>query len=235
MTQREITHAELFPRHAFGTRDSLEPAALVRPRQVHGKRVAVLREAPAAPLGDADAVVSAVPQLLIGVVTADCVPILVARGGCVAAIHAGWRGLAAGVIEEALAALDRLAGAEVSQKDAAVIGPFICAHHYEIDEPVRDALRPRYGTALDAALTPTRPEHWQLDLGCLAREALVHGGWPRARVFLLPESCTFADSERFASRRRDGARGERLVHWIETPVDSTIGTASDLDTENPSA
>src|SRR5690606_9776250 len=98
--------------HGFGTRAATPPAALVRPRQVHGARVVVLTEAGALPeaLGEADAVVSERASLPIGVVTADCLPILVATpAGRVAAVHAGWRGLAAGVIARALEALGGLA------------------------------------------------------------------------------------------------------------------------------
>lgn len=207
-----LRHDALGVEHGFGTRGAPEPAACLRPRQVHGNAVVNADAASRGALGDADAVVSTTPGTVLGVVTADCVPILVAQPGAAAAIHAGWRGLGCGVIGEALSALDRVAGP--SPERVAVVGPHICARHYEVDTPVRDALAPEFGTALDAALTSTRPGHWALDLGALARDALRRGGVLPERARALADSCTFGDAARFASRRRDGPGGERLVHWI---------------------
>jgi len=202
--------------HGFGTRAATPPAALVRPRQVHGARVVVLTEAGALPeaLGEADAVVSERASLPIGVVTADCLPILVATpAGRVAAVHAGWRGLAAGVIARALEALGGLAPEGVSGA-AAVIGPRVGPGCYEVDAPVVDALARRFGSALDAALAPDRPGHWRLDLAALARVDLVRGGVAEARIAALERACTACDAERFHSYRRDGPGSGRLFHWI---------------------
>lgn len=203
-------------RHAFGTRGHDGPAGLLRPRQVHGCTVAVV-DAPGAEsgLGDADAVVTTWPGQAIGIVTADCVPILAASpSGHCTAIHAGWRGLAAGVIEGALAEMGRLGA--VPGEVIAVIGPHICAHHYEVDAPVVEALRPRHDASLYDALRETRPDHWQLDLAHLARRALIQAGLSPDKVATCEGTCTFEDAGRFASRRRDGAGGDRLVHWIES-------------------
>ena len=92
--------------HGFGLRDGTAQADVVSPRQVHGAVVARLRAGVAEPL-EADAIVSSIPAIPVGIVTADCVPVLVAGAGgtVVAAIHAGWRGLAAGVVERGVAAL----------------------------------------------------------------------------------------------------------------------------------
>jgi copper oxidase (laccase) domain-containing protein len=120
-------------RHGFGTRGDAPPARLLRPRQVDGARVASAREC--AHGIDADAVVARGGADAVGVVTADCVPVLAASadGRAVAAIHAGWRGLAAGVIEAGIAALrEQAPGAALR----AVIGPHIGPCCYGIDEPV---------------------------------------------------------------------------------------------------
>jgi len=203
--------------HGFGTRGAPPPAGLLRPRQVHGSRVIRLSSVSAADwqgglLGEADAIVSAAPGLPVGVVTADCVPILVGTpSGRVAAVHAGWRGLAAGVIAAAIDALAEIA----PDADAAfaAIGPHVGPGCYEVDAPVVDALAPRFGDALAAALGATRPGHWQLDLGALARCALERAGIAASRIRALDGVCTACDRERFHSFRRDGPNAGRLFHF----------------------
>lgn len=217
-------------RHGFGTRACEPPPALLRPRQVHGTRVIVLTRAaaPAREPGEADAIVSERPALPIGVVTADCLPILVATpAGPVAAVHAGWRGLAAGVIGEALAALAALAPEGLTGA-AAVIGPRVGPGCYEVDAPVVEALARRFADALDGALAATRAGHWQLDLAALARADLRRAGVAEARIAALAGACTACDAERFHSYRRDGPGSGRLFHWIAAPgigLDTPIGPA----------
>lgn len=195
--------------HGFGLRTSSEPA-LRRPRQVHGAR-AVWAGA-ANELGDADAVLTRERGLRVGVFTADCVPILVAAGDGVGAVHAGWRGLAAGVIEQALAELSRAApGAEI----VAAIGPCIGGCCYEVDEPVLEPLRARHGALVEPALAPARPGHARLDLGLLAQLALARAGVAPAAIGTSARLCTRCDAARFHSFRRDGAAAGRLAHWIE--------------------
>ena len=215
--------------HGFGTRACRPPVALVRPRQVHGTRVVVLgRDAtPGADVGEADALVSEREALPIGVVTADCLPILIATpAGRVAAVHAGWRGLAAGVIGEALAALAALAPEGVAGA-AAVVGPRVGPGCYEVDEPVIAALARRFAGAVDAAIEETRPGHWRLDLAVLAREDLRRAGLVE-RIVALAGVCTACDPERFHSYRRDGPGSGRLFHWIAAArigLDTSIGPA----------
>jgi YfiH family protein len=196
--------------HGFGTRGDAAPAGLVRPRQVHGARVASAQECAAGV--DADAVIATAASEAIGVVTADCVPILAAGadGRAVAAIHAGWRGLAAGVIA---AGIDALRRASPGSPLRAVIGPHIGPCCYEIDAPVLDALR-YFDADLDAATTPSRPGHRRLDLGALARSALIRAGVSPGEIGAIPGACTSCDARRFHSYRRDGPRAGRLVHWI---------------------
>jgi YfiH family protein len=199
--------------HGFGTRAAAPPAGLCRPVQVHGRRVVQLTDV-RAPLGEADAVVSAAGGVPVAVATADCVPVLIAAPSArvVAAVHAGWRGLAAGVIEAALAALARrgVAPADV----AAAIGPHIGPCCYEVDEPVLRALRARFVGRLESSMRPGRAEHAWIDLGGLARDALAAAGVPAAQVDASAAACTRCDAARFHSFRRDGARAGRLLHWI---------------------
>ena len=204
--------------HGFGTRASLPPAGLLRPKQVHGacvirlsgvSELAGMRDGL---LAEADAVVSDVPGQPVGVVTADCVPILMATpSGCVAAVHAGWRGLAAGVIGAAIGALRDIA--PDARSAVAAIGPHVGPGCYEVDALVVDALAPRFGAAFDAALARVRPGHWQLDLGRLARRELESAGLAAERIGSLAPACTACDRERFHSFRRDGPRAGRLFHF----------------------
>ena len=197
--------------HGFGTRASPEPPAR-RPRQVHGVRATWASAANE--LGEADAVLTRERGVCVGIVTADCVPILVAAGGVVGAVHAGWRGLAAGVVEHALAELAR---AEPGASITAAVGPCIGACCYEVDEPVLGPLRARFGRLVDAATFPSRPQHARVDLGLLAQLALARAGVAPGSVGVSARLCTRCDAERFHSFRRDGARAGRLAHWIEAP------------------
>ncbi len=215
---RRLTHPllrELGIAHGFGTREALEPPGVVRPRQVHGAEVAWLR--PGAPLSrrDADAVLSLDPAVPVAVVTADCVPILVAEpsGRAVAAVHAGWRGLAQGVIEAAVAALAHAVASPGELR--AVIGPCIGACCYEVDAPVLDPLAHRFGAALERATKPARDGHALLDLVALARHALVESGVGAERVGAFHGACTRCDGSRFHSYRRDGPAAGRLLHFIQ--------------------
>jgi len=162
----------------------------------------------------------------VGILTADCVPVLAASesGAAVAAIHAGWRGLAAGVLEAGIAALREAAGA--GEELIAVVGPHVGACCYEVDRPVIEPLVDRFGRpaveAATAASGPGRPGHWQLDLGMLAREDLQRAGVAPARCSRVHVECTCCDPRGFASYRRDGAAATRMLHCI-APGASTCG------------
>ncbi len=200
--------------HGFGVRGAPEPPGLRRPRQVHGAKVARIDARGARGLEAADAVISDVPHVPIGVQTADCVPVLLATpsGRTVAAVHAGWRGLAHGVITAALCAL-----AEATSEAAeavAVVGPHVGRCCYEVDGPVVEALAPRFGAALDAVRQAVRPGHWMLDLGAAVRFELERAGFAAERIAALGGTCTACDAQRFHSYRRDGPRAGRLVHFV---------------------
>ncbi|HEB89224.1 MAG TPA: laccase domain-containing protein, partial [Deltaproteobacteria bacterium] len=200
-------------RHGFGRKGSQVPGNTVFPVQVHGTRT--VRVGPGGRSGwtSADALTTRVPGVPIGIVTADCVPILVAAGdgGGVAAIHAGWRGLAAGVIESAIGVLAETSG--VANLHAAV-GPAARGCCYEVDEPVRRALEARYEALLPGTLVPGRADRFQLDLPALATEILIGLGFSSDRIGLAHRICTICHPALFESHRRDGARAGRLRHFI---------------------
>lgn len=210
--------------HGFGERGAQVPEATLFPRQVHG--VAVIRaealRGAKAPV-EADAIVSPSADLGVGVVTADCVPILVASddGSRVAAIHAGWRGLAAGVIEVGIEAI----GCPPSRLFAA-IGPAARGCCYEVDEPVARALAVRYAALLDGVLVAGRADRFQLDLPRLATRVVRRIGIARERIGATQRLCTICTpGPRFESFRRDGAGAGRLRHFIR-PRPGPDGRAS---------
>ncbi len=206
--------------HGFGTRQATEPPDLVCPRQVHGIGVARLG-AGGLDREEADAVVCDRPGVGVGIVTADCVPILLASssGRAVAAIHAGWRGLAAGVVQSGVDALrERVAPGE---RLVAVIGPHIGRCCYEVDLPVMDPLRARFGPDLDGASAFSRVGHHRLDLGQLVSMDLQRQGVERDWIGVVSDFCTACGVARFHSYRREGAGAGRLLHYIRSiPLDS---------------
>jgi YfiH family protein len=209
------------PCHGFGLRGTPEPPGLARPRQVHG--AAVARAADCLGGGErpaADVVVTTRPGVAVGVLTADCVPLLLASeaGDAVAAVHAGWRGLAAGVVAAGVEAL-ATAAAVGPERLLAAVGPHIGPCCYEVDDAVLDALAERHGQAVGHAVRPARAGHAMLDLGVLVAVALVRAGVPRQAVGRAAAACTCCDPRRFHSFRRDGARAGRLVHFVTASAD----------------
>ncbi len=226
MTAAEPLTHELLTRlgvdHGFCVRGSVEPAGLRRIKQVHGREVvdaALLADhSDAQPATrEADAVVSNQVGVGVAVVTADCVPILLAdsRAGVVAAVHAGWRGLVRGVIGSSVSALTQLAADP--RRLTAIIGPYIGSCCYEVDEPVLSAFSARFHALMESATRPTRAGHARLDLGAFAIAELVSAGLSTERIGSFVGSCTSCDHERFHSYRRDGARAGRLLHFVRTP------------------
>ena len=198
--------------HGFGERGAQAPDLTVFPRQVHGISVVRGEALRGADAVQADAIVSTTPGLGVGIVTADCVPNLVASadGSRVAAIHAGWRGLAAGVIEAGIEALELSSGLLL-----AAVGPAARGCCYEVDEPVAEALAGPYSGLLDDLLVPSRPGRYQLDLPGLAARVLRRIGLAGDRIGVSQMLCTICTpGPRFESVRRDGGRAGRLRHFI---------------------
>lgn len=205
--------------HGFGVRGSVPPEGCLRPRQVHGAAAVRAESWPAAePPPEADAIVATRAGAVVGVVTADCVPILlVAAGGAgVAAVHAGWRGLARGVVRSGVAALLDAAPGDASGVVAA-IGPHVGACCYEVDSPVVEGIAAELGRTALASARPVRPGHWMLDLAGLAALALERAGVARAAIGTAAARCTACDPLRFHSHRRDGPGAGRLVHFVAVP------------------
>lgn len=205
--------------HGFGERGMQAPESTVFPRQIHGIRAIRAEAFSGAERGEpleADAIVSATPGLAVGIVTADCVPILVASrdGSRVGAIHAGWRGLASGVIEAGIEAM----GCDASGL-AAAVGPAARGCCYEVDEPVVRALAVRYADLLQGVLVPGRSGRYQLDLPRLASRILGRVGLDPDQLGSTHQLCTICTpGPRFESHRRDGRLAGRLRHFIRPAI-----------------
>lgn len=189
--------------------------------QVHGTHVIDLDSgAPAGPgPSPADAAVTRQPGRVCAILTADCLPVLLAAaaGDGVGAAHAGWRGLAAGVIEATVAAL----GTPPRQL-LAWLGPAIGPRHFEVGAEVRaEFLRCAGASAAedtaadDAAFVPNARGRYMADLYALARRRLLRLGVER---IYGGEECTYADNARYYSHRRDGRTGRQAtLIWLEKP------------------
>jgi YfiH family protein len=140
------------------------------------------------------------------IMVADCLPVLFASrdGSRIGAAHAGWRGLAAGVLEKTVAALG-VPGSQIS----AWLGPAISRDHFEVGEEVREAFVAPDAEAA-SAFTENARGKWQADLVALARRRLASVGVTDVSG---GEWCTAADPERFFSHRRDG-KGGRMAALI---------------------
>lgn len=170
-----------------------------RVRQVHGDRV--VRGVEVHPGTEADAILSRAGEGPVAVAVADCVPILLAGPGVVAAVHAGWRGTAAAIVVRAVEAMCAAAGCRPGALRAA-IGPAIGACCYEVGDEVREALAPvargsrwRLGPAVDLV---------ELNRGLLDRESVP---------VEIVAGCTRCGGRSF-SHRREGATAGRMLAAI---------------------
>ena len=195
-----------------------EPAWLT---QVHGTNVVDLDAAVTAgtvgpadrgasePLGPADAAFTRRRGRVCAILTADCLPIMLAAdsGDLIAAAHAGWRGLAGGVIEATVEALQ-----VAPERLVAWLGPAIGPEHFEVGAEVREALL-KGDPEAQAAFAPNARGRFMADLNALARRRLAALGVSR---IYGGGHCTYADGERYFSHRRDGVTGRQAtLIWLE--------------------
>ncbi|MFP5404466.1 MAG: peptidoglycan editing factor PgeF [Gammaproteobacteria bacterium] len=196
------------PAHVAANRARLRESLPAEPgwlRQVHSPRVVELgREQNP----EADASFTREAGQVCAVLTADCLPVLFCdrAGSVVAAAHAGWRGLANGVLEVTVAAMG-VAPGEVLAWMGAAIGP----QAFEVGEEVREAFMARHPEAA-AAFAPHAPGKWLADLYALARIRLGSVG---VRSIYGGGRCTLTEAETFYSYRRDGVTGRMAaLVWL---------------------
>jgi hypothetical protein len=180
--------------------------------QVHGVRIADLDSAPEDLAGVppvADGALTRVPGRICAILTADCLPVLFASaaGNAVAAAHAGWRGLAGGVIEAAVSALN------VAPASLLVwLGPAIGPAHFEVGSEVREQFV-RDDPGARTAFVPNAHGRFMADLSRLARRRLERLGITR---IYGSDECTHQQAERYFSYRRDGDTGRQAsLVWLE--------------------
>ncbi len=184
-------------------RHGLHPAPWTWLRQVHGAEVVTVTRAGESAGTSADAAVTDVDDAPISVLTADCAPVVLVGDRAVATVHAGWRGLVAGVIE---AAADRLRGLGAAPV-AAVLGPCIHPAAYEFGGDDLDVVAARYGPTVRARTAAGTPA---LDMPAAVAAACVAAGWP------APERSTCTSDPRFYSHRTRTDRGRQAtVAWLE--------------------
>jgi YfiH family protein len=182
------------------------PAEPVWLKQVHG--VAVVDAARAGVEPEADGAFAVQPGTVCAVLTADCLPVLLCNrdGTKVAALHAGWRGLAAGVIEQGVQALQA-----PCQSLLAWLGPAIGSHAFEVGPEVREAFV-RDDTHAAQAFRAGRGDRYRADIYLLARQRLARLG---VEAVYGGGFCTATDRARFYSYRRDGACGRMAsLIWL---------------------
>jgi YfiH family protein len=175
--------------------------------QVHGTGVAIVEDAGENPVADVDALVTAVPGLVLCVLVADCVPVLLADpvAGVVAAVHAGREGVRRGVVPAALAAMTRL-GARAADVEA-LLGPAVCGLDYEVPT----AMQAEVAQVAPASAVRTRQGTPGLDLRAGIAEVLRGAG---VRQVVHDPRCTVEDPHLF-SHRRDGVTGRQAgVVWL---------------------
>jgi YfiH family protein len=158
------------------------------------------------------------PGLLLGIVTADCAPVLFAdrEAGVVGAAHAGWRGAHGGVLENTVEAMEGIGARR--DRIAAAIGPAIAQRSYEVDAPFHDKFRPEDERFFAAG----RPGHWQFDLEGYAAARLERAGIVIIERLGLD---TYSEEARFFSHRRSVHRREpnygRQMSLIGLPIQAS--------------
>ena len=180
-------------------------------QQVHGTTVIDAGEAfVAGEVPVADAAHCSQPGAVCAVLTADCLPVLLcdAAGRHVAALHAGWRGLAAGVIEQTIDAMQ-----QPGETLLAWLGPAIGPDAYQVGDEVRDVFL-GHDKEAETAFRQGPDGNWMADLYRLARQRLAERG---VSAIYGGHECSFTDAERFFSYRRDGVTGRMAtLIWLES-------------------
>jgi YfiH family protein len=180
------------------------PSTPVWLEQVHGNRIVTESDLDN---NIADGIYSEKAGVVCVIMTADCVPLLLCNtsGTKIAAVHAGWRGFCAGVIDKALA----LFGKDEVQ---AWIGPHIGADHYEVGDDVRSACLHKY-PQLAHAFQPNQRGRWQANLETMVRHSLAGTG---VKSIFSSNYCTYSEADKFYSYRRNPQTGRTAsMIWMD--------------------
>ncbi|MEZ9073956.1 peptidoglycan editing factor PgeF [Vibrio splendidus] len=196
---------------AWLKQQSKMPAAPVWLNQTHSTDVVTVLE-PVANVLDADGAYTTATGVVCSAMTADCLPVILTdtKGTQVAAVHAGWRGLAGGVLENAVAKFSNI---DSNNQIIAWLGPAIGKDAFEVGNDVLDAFVRFDPQAKLAFKAKSEPGKWLANMSQLATQRLMKVG-----VTSVADSnlCTYADSDAFYSYRRDGITGRQATFiWLE--------------------
>lgn len=175
-------------------------------RQVHGDTI---HRAPWEGLPEGDAGTADRPGMILGIETADCLPVLLVdpRRRVVAAAHAGWRGTAKGIARKTLDVL--VAGGSRPEDVIAALGPGIGPCCYEVGPE----LVAEFGPGAEAFFAPGKGDRLCLDVRAANKRQLREGGVPEAQIDGVAD-CTFHEADRYHSYRREGLGGGRMISYI---------------------
>ncbi len=197
----------------------LPPEALISVHQTHSARAVVVEGpwAPGEPRPEADAMVTRVPGLALGILTADCAPVLFAdrKAGVVGAAHAGWKGALGGVLEATLEAMEGI-GAE-RRRIRAAVGPCISQRNYQVSGEFRaEFLKAAPENADFFAEDLADAERWRFDLPGYVLARLKAAGLGEAEAL---GACTYGGAMSYFSNRR-------ALHWGESDYGRQISAAA---------
>lgn len=205
-------------RATFTRAFDLSPHQLLTVKQVHGDDILLIDEQNPDLSHfltvEVDAIVTNQPGIMIGVLSADCFPLLLWHGEkkIAAVIHAGWRGAANGLITKVVQTIQTHFDCPAAELQAA-IGPGIGMHNYEVDRPVRDAFRQGSGFWNEIS-KETRLGHWQLNIPLSCQLQLEESGLKPQNIEIAKE-CTCCHPELFFSHRRDNGVTGRQIGFMQ--------------------
>lgn len=183
--------------------------------QVHGREVVTVNEGMSSvEVGklQADALVTKRDDVVLAVRTADCVPILIhSDAGAIAAVHAGWRGVVAGVLTTTLDALAEINAPPESLR--AVIGPHICTKCFEVGDEVAQ----QFDKVAPSCVLREPQKKAHVDLGAAVHLQLLESGISPAKIERVP-ACTMHEPDRFFSFRRDGNKSGLHLSYIAKAI-----------------
>jgi len=199
-------------KHLVGIHDG----KIVTMKQVHGDQIVEVKDKTLKETGEADGMVTRGAGIHLGVLTADCVPILILapKHKIVAAVHAGWRGTLMGIAAKMVREFDHRYGV-VPEEIEAALGPSIGACCYEVKDDVTEPLREKWGRIADANIQ-TRDGKSSVDLRQLNRAILESAGVPSKEIFQIGPCTCCAPDEFFSYRREKKETGRQMsfIGWV---------------------
>ncbi len=190
--------------------------------QVHGDNIVEVKDKKLKEAGEADGMMTATADVYLGVLTADCVPLLFVapKQKLVAAVHAGWRGTLAGIAEKAVKLFNSRYGVEANELEVA-LGPSIGACCYEVKDDVAGPLLKRWGDIAKLSIQTGNGEMY-LDLRQLNHDVLAQAGIPAENIFQVGPCTGCSPSDFFSYRRERSETGRQIsfIGWLPPCVPS---------------